>query len=386
MSSDEEENRVRIPLNPHPAGGLRPDDVPALFWDEMPEDAENPDLAAINALIEESSPEERALSFKEQGNRALKTGIAQCKRFYLRQAIEQYTEGLSLRSSDHGLVSVLYANRAQVNILLGNFRNALLDAQDSVRYDGTNVKAYFRGAKAALCLNQWDQCRDLCNAGLEREADNVELRALLTSADERQAAEAAAEAAEAARQHHLRAPSRKIADALIAKGRRIGRPQFGVGDRKPRIEQDEIRWPVLFFYPEASMANDAVEDFGEEDTFADHLDVMFGPESPPLDWDPDGRYSRQQIEVYYLSHAAKPLDRDELVEALHGGWPRVVDEGPARYGPRAAKWEVVSQGQTLGEVLGRADHIIPGIPVFFVLAMDTPFRKDFLEGDVALLR
>lgn len=41
---------------------------------------------------------------------------------------------------------------------------------------------------------------------------------------------------------------------------------------------------------------------------------MFGPEAPPLEWDSRGEYSRQNIEVYYLSHAATPLSLDQLTE------------------------------------------------------------------------
>ena len=39
-------------------------DLPAVFWDEMPSDKDNADLAAINALIDEQTPEERAESYK----------------------------------------------------------------------------------------------------------------------------------------------------------------------------------------------------------------------------------------------------------------------------------------------------------------------------------
>lgn len=43
---------------------LRNEELPALFWDELPDDPNNPDVAAIKAIIEESTPEERAESFK----------------------------------------------------------------------------------------------------------------------------------------------------------------------------------------------------------------------------------------------------------------------------------------------------------------------------------
>ncbi len=46
---------------------------------------------------------------------------------------------------------------------------------------------------------------------------------------------------------------------------------------------------------------------------------MFGPEAPPLDWDSQREYSRDRIEVYYLSHAATPLSLDQLTEVRGAG-------------------------------------------------------------------
>ena len=41
------------------------DNLPAAFWDEYPEKKDdNPDLAAINAILEESTPDERAETYK----------------------------------------------------------------------------------------------------------------------------------------------------------------------------------------------------------------------------------------------------------------------------------------------------------------------------------
>ncbi len=77
---------------------------------------------------------------QEQGNKALKTGLDAKKRFYLREAIKQYTEGLNLACPDAELNSVLYANRAHINLLLGNFRNALQDALAAAKANPTNLK------------------------------------------------------------------------------------------------------------------------------------------------------------------------------------------------------------------------------------------------------
>jgi hypothetical protein len=42
-----------------------------------------------------------------------------------------------------------------------------------------------------------------------------------------------------------------------------------------------------------------IEQVGEDDTLAEYLDGMFGPDAPPLPWDAAGAYSRAALEVYY---------------------------------------------------------------------------------------
>lgn len=79
---------------------------------------------------------------QDQGNDALKVGLQQKKKFYLRQAIEQYTEGLNLMCSDAKLNAVLYSNRAHVNLLLGNYRNALEDSKAALKNNPTFVKVW----------------------------------------------------------------------------------------------------------------------------------------------------------------------------------------------------------------------------------------------------
>jgi hypothetical protein len=178
----------------------------------------------------------------------------------------------------------------------------------------------------------------------------------------------------------------------------ITTPEMSVDNRKPYVDEaGAVHWPMLLFYPEG-MQQDVVEDACEEDTFAQHLDVvggdqrhwpaglaeqapgwllllltrptpsgtqrdalyeqrcaitchtcqqhepccalgsptcpptqcafahpmpevlpgdhtlppflqMFSPDAPPLEWDFDNEYTRQRVELYYLSHAGTPLER-----------------------------------------------------------------------------
>lgn len=372
--------------------GIANEDLPALFWDEMPSNAsEHSDMVALQALNDETTPKERALSFKEQGNRALQTGMKQRKKFYLRQAIESYTEGINLEFDDAHLKSVLYSNRAQANLVIGNYRNALFDGQDAIRFNEQNIKGFYRAAKGALGTSKFDKCQELCDEALKLSSvmSSIEISdfsSLKKRAEEKKEELQLRKDQEAKQYVEVRAPARRLAQAILNKGWKIGRPQFSVEGHKPRMEPNgEISWPVLFFYPEASMQSDVIEAFDESDQFSAHLDRMFSNEAPPLPWDDDRKYRRNTIDAFYLSNAAKPLNIEELTEALYGGWPSVSDATPARYGDRAAEWVQVKESQTLGDILCREDFVVPGIPAFFILAKTTPFRKSFLSGDIPSL-
>ncbi len=88
--------------------------------------------------------------------------------------------------------------------------------------------------------------------------------------------------------------------------------------------------------------------------------------------------------MWYLSHAARPLDFDQLTDVLHGGWPAEVaaDEGPQRYGMDRAGWVRIQEESTLAETLAQQDYVVPGIPVFFVTAKGTAYRERFLQEAV----
>lgn len=55
-------------------------------------------------------------------------------------AIDCYTRAINQKILNDSDTSVLYANRAHVNLLLGNYRRALTDAKESIKLCPTNVK------------------------------------------------------------------------------------------------------------------------------------------------------------------------------------------------------------------------------------------------------
>lgn len=72
------------------------------------------------------------------------------------------------------------------------------------------------------------------------------------------------------------------------------------------------------------------------------------------------------------------------LQVLYGGWPQEppTDEGPQRYGKNASGWVKLRQSITLGEALSRPDYVVPGVPVFFVVAKGTAYRERFLAEQI----
>lgn len=69
-------------------------------------------------------------------------------------------------------------------------------------------------------------------------------------------------------------------------------------------------------------------------------------------------------------------------QALHGGWPAgAAHTAPQRYGPHAARWVRAREQATLAELLAAPDCVVPGVPVFFVVAQGTIYRDQFLASD-----
>jgi hypothetical protein len=139
------------------------------------------------------------LTPQNQGNDALKTGLRQKKKFYLRQAIEQYDKGLEQRCADAALNSILCSNRAHVNLLLGNFRNAYQDGLAALRHNDQNIKVRWvgqrrcgagqRSAPTSKCLTARPPGQDVpacrsCHASL-RGAVRITRRCRLTTAPPR---------------------------------------------------------------------------------------------------------------------------------------------------------------------------------------------------------
>lgn len=105
----------------------------ALWMDKGSEpltESEVADLQAIAALKEST-----AIELKEKGNEYVKMG----KKHYS-DAIDCYTRAINQNVLSDSENSILFSNRAHVNLLLGNYRRALVDADEAIKLCPTNIK------------------------------------------------------------------------------------------------------------------------------------------------------------------------------------------------------------------------------------------------------
>ncbi|XP_058519885.1 tetratricopeptide repeat protein 12 isoform X2 [Ochotona princeps] len=155
MKEEEEEDGCRTALN---KTMISPPQAPTENTDELNAEAF---LASVEKDAKERAKrrrESRALAdaLKEQGNEAFGKGDYDT-------AVLRYSEGLEKLKD----MKVLYTNRAQAYIKLGNYQKALVDCDWALRCDDKCTKAYFLMGKAHLALKNYSTSRECYQKILE---------------------------------------------------------------------------------------------------------------------------------------------------------------------------------------------------------------------------
>ncbi|XP_074557945.1 uncharacterized protein LOC141813853 [Curcuma longa] len=346
-------------------------------------ESEKADLEAI-AAIKESA----AIELKEKGNQFVKMG----KKHY-KEAIDCYTRAIDQKALSDSEQSVIFANRAQVNLLLGNHRRALTDAEEAIKLCPMNVKGYYRAAKAAFSLNLFSEATSLCQRGLEQMPSNEEMKKLFVQIDLQRHEE------ENKKTQILEvvAAAKMLSSALENRGLKFGKAQYQelTGVRKPVLDKSGIlHWSVILLYAEV-MSSDFIEDFCETDVFSSHLDMMFSESSQPLPWDENHAYTRDAVELYYQASMGTLLSKKEVLKYLLDGTvksgldglfdedkdlEKELDDRVSFPGNNHGKWIKVNEKKTLLDILRQPDYIIPAVPVLYVVSKKSAFYKEFKAG------
>ncbi|KAG8379480.1 hypothetical protein BUALT_Bualt07G0092900 [Buddleja alternifolia] len=339
------------------------------------------DLQAISAIKHSA-----AIELKDKGNEYVKKG----KKHYS-DAIDCYTRAINQKALNDSESSLLYSNRAHVNLLLGNYRRALQDAEEAVKLSPTNVKALYRAVKASLSLNQLDEAKSYCEKGLQQSQDNEELKKLSSQINTK-ISENEQREIEVSKALAL---AKGLVSAFEDRQVKIGKAMYQelTGIKKPMLDKNNIlHWPVLLLYAEVK-SSDIIEDFCETDMFSVHLDMMFSESSPPLPWDTKNAYTRDALELYYEADSGVCLSKKEILRCLLDGTAashlekfgvEETDAAPSSVASgNGPKWVRANERRTLHDILKSPDIVVPGIPVFYVISKKSSFYKDFKSGNWA---
>lgn len=297
---------------------------------------------ALQSIIDDTTPNDRALSFKESGNKGFKLGPSRWK-----DALTYYQQALDAQCPDKVLNASIHSNRALIFLKQKQFGRCVKECKRAYALDPTNVKVSFRAAKALKGLEKYKDALEWCqhhegNAKIAELAISIkEALSLKEKKEEEARLKLEAEKAE----KDLMAKTLEI--ATKSRGYRFGKDRFRTSAYPKLIElfegrtagsPPELAFSVMLVYEEVSQS-DLIKVFRELDTFQEHLDMMFPPNSQSPSWDSEGTFRANNVKVYFKKE--------------HEGRETSV---------------MISRTTRLGKVLRRSDYVIPRIPVFFVKA------------------
>ncbi|XP_016650386.1 PREDICTED: tetratricopeptide repeat protein 4-like [Prunus mume] len=274
-------------------------------------ESERDDLDAIAALKENT-----AIEPKDKGNEYVKMG-----KKYFADAIDCYTRAINQQALSDSDTSLLFSSRVHVNLLLGNYRRALTDAEDSIKLCSTNVKALCRASKAYFAFNLLPESTLHCQNGLKHDPSNEELKKLLRQIESKKMEHGQREA----QVSKALSEAKDLVSGIESRGLKIGKAMYQelTGLRKPVLDKNNIlHWPVRLLYVEV-MSSDFNEDFCETEMLSANLDMMSSENCPPLSWDQEHNYTREAVELYY-----------ENVTSVFKGMPSRASERASARGGR----------------------------------------------------
>ncbi|KAL0074646.1 hypothetical protein J3Q64DRAFT_1777678 [Phycomyces blakesleeanus] len=315
-----------------------------LFMTHLPE-AENDTLSALQSLVYDGTPEEIAENFKNQGNDCFREGKPKYK-----DAVDYYTKAIETDCSDKKLMEACYANRAAVNLELGNLGRAIRDCAKCLELNPTNVKALYRSARALFALDRLDEAYDCCEHALATDPNNTAVQALKSQCAKRRDMLIARQRAEEEKAQKEKESKEGLESALKARNIRIQVVDEDVRKSANIVydaSNDTLSWPVFFLYPEHK-ESDYIQSFNETNTFMDHLEVIL---EQPAPWDTTHTYTPDNVEVYF--------------ENNQGIKPSLIKIG---------------KKHTLGKILSLDQYVVQnGVPSFIILPKNSAFKDEFLQ-------
>lgn len=268
------------------------------FMTEFDEnEEENLQIEALRAMAYEGEPWEIANNFKRQGNECFKS-----KKF--KDAIQFYTQALDQKTEKIEINIACLGNRAQCNLELKNYRRCITDCTRVLDLDNSNIKAWYRSAKAFLLLDKADECLACCERGLEVDGVNKSLLHTKLQAEKRSQRRKELAVELQRRKEETEEKARTLQLALAARKFTFkytisNHGSSNMGDVRPTLEDPLdanscLYLPVLALYP-AAMESDILQSVDENATVVDILEQLF---AVPPSWADPAKYSLNHLEAY----------------------------------------------------------------------------------------
>ncbi|KAG7388434.1 Tetratricopeptide repeat protein 4 [Phytophthora boehmeriae] len=373
-----------------------------LFEDHLVEGDEM--VEAIQALIEEGeTAESLALHWKKQGNDMF-ADAKRAHRGYFQNALKYYSDALAYaykamalpkEEQDESynmkeLTAQILSNRAAVQLELKNYASCRSDAAKAINFDPSNVKSYYRGAKASKMLRKPADTLRYCKEGLKLDPENKLLLNL-----QKEGVKLVEELRKEKQKREIermkrRALTDKYRKLCAARGVRVGRAlvedervhQYeGKADLDP--ENGIMYWPVLFLYDQHG-TSDFVQFFGEQDSFIEHLANMFPEDGPFAEWDTNQEFVASKLAVYAAADMVIPFSSPKEWHVALSGEKEEDDEEVVRlrreekHEAKTQFWMEISPFCTLQQLLTHDQYVVPGVPVLNIFVRGSETLNNFL--------
>jgi hypothetical protein len=241
----------------------------------------------------------RAAELKEQGNAMLTLRTSDG----YRNAVLLYDLGLAEDISDDKIRIALHNNRAQAHLMLQNYGHVISDAKAVLRSDSKDMKACWRGAKAAVALRKHAEVLYFAQLGAklsegEVKKQFVEWAHTATDAMKERTTQALAQDAETKLRSQLMV---ELNRRQITIGPGEINPKLAVdGEKKLSFEVNadgSLGVPCYLLFDEERVESRVLHRVWESDCIGDVVASTL-----PYPWDPQQqRYSRETIDVLYLT-------------------------------------------------------------------------------------
>ncbi|KAK8812196.1 hypothetical protein WA158_007430 [Blastocystis sp. Blastoise] len=331
-----------------------------LFFDEInASNSNNTTLQALQSLAyDEQSPEEIVENQIYQAEQSMKRGPPG----YI-TAMEAYNEAIDQAKKIENKelmnlkLSEVYCYRCQLQLTKKNFRSAINDANDSLKYKPNNTKALYRKVRGLMELYKFmDALEELKVAetilGKEEWIDKLRNKSIYCQKlKDKQLEEIEKKRIE------KELKEQDVQAKCIQKGYKIGPKIFEnlQYDAKMSLEKDShgkvtINFPMLFLYPEYQQS-----------------DSVLGDANNRAPWDKDYIYRPDNIDVWFQEWMVLPYTLNRPKEELIHHF-------------KEQHWVRIDPNMTISTLLSYEKYCIPEAIVLHIVPKKSPYLSNMYKS------